>query len=419
MENYSRLKPKINKIESLLGLTFIVPYMEIGVIRNFLDYRSDIIVIPASIFIMLSITIVLLLQMKFRQNKIITISKINSIALVLFTLILIIGITVDNFSVFFSQFLWFVVPFLYAVIVMKFINCYDLSPLNIGKAGLICFALYICVNILINFQQYGFALSGTMEQSRILSPGGGPVVLGYTIALVMSYCLIIKDEMSRVYFFFISVILVSGSILTGSRGSIWPMLFLLITTNLINNRKKQQFLTIILLIAGIIIIDPVSLLEELIPRVMDLSGKARTETVINAIKVFVEQPILFQLFGTGLGGFFPYQEWLISGGENVFLDYNMFLYNREILLVQPHNSYVYLLLETGVVGLILFLFIFINAFKKIKCQETNRTYKLIFFVLIVSLNYLDSVFIIQPGSSGLWWLLLFLVVYDNNRLSNN
>ncbi len=170
MENYSRLKPKINKIESLLGLTFIVSYMEIGVIRNFLDYRDDIIVIPASIFIMLSITIVLLLQMKFRQNKIITISKINSIALVLFTLILIIGITVDNFSVFFSQFLWFVVPFLYAVIVMKFINCYDLSPLNIGKAGLICFALYICVNILINFQQYGFALSGTMEQSRILSP---------------------------------------------------------------------------------------------------------------------------------------------------------------------------------------------------------------------------------------------------------
>lgn len=336
--------------------------------------------------------------------------------MMLFSVIIFVrGLLSDNIISFFSQFLWLTIPFYYAVTIIKTINHFKLKPSNVGKVGIIYFTFYVCINTFVNIRMYGFNLSGTVGQSRLISPGGGPVVLGYTIVLVMCYLLVIRDTLPRKNTIIVTGILFFGSILTGSRGAVWPMLLLLFLYVTTNKNLKIRVLMLTLVIIAMIIIKPISQLEDIVPRIMNFSGGSRLNTVENSLKVFTEQNFFTMLFGTGLSGFFPYQLWLFNANDVMNLvSYNMFFYNGKMLLVQPHNSYIYLLMESGIIGLIFFIFIFKEAFNKIKKQEHKR-YKYLFLFMIILLNYLDSIFLIQPGSSGLWWLLIFLVISDEKE----
>ena len=54
----------------LVGLSFVVPYMEIGIVRDALSVQIGRTLIPASVVIMLSIGLVLLLAMASLRRKI-------------------------------------------------------------------------------------------------------------------------------------------------------------------------------------------------------------------------------------------------------------------------------------------------------------------------------------------------------------
>lgn len=419
VENNKQVKTKIRKLEYILALSFVLPYMEIGAIRNVIEYDKNGIIIFASIFIMLAITIVLTIAMKLssRRKRSHRLSKIIYLKIILDFLILMRGMFADNFLVFFAQYLWFVIPFYYAVIIIKCIDYFNLKISNVGKMGLLYFAFYIFVNAVINLQQYGFTFSGMMVESRVVSPSGGPVILGYTIVIITCYLLYNRSIISRINILLGICIFFVGAILTGSRVAIWSMMLLLFLYIITNKKAKVQLISIFLFIIVTIIFNPVSFVADLVPRTIDLSGGVRADTVVSAIKVFYEQPILTMLFGTGLSACFPYQLWLSNRGDVVkLLSYNTFLYNGQIMLVQPHNSYMYLLLEAGIIGLLLFLAIFIKAFNMIKAQASdNKRYRYLLVLFIVVLNYFDSVLIIQPGSAGLWWLLLFFAICDSRK----
>lgn len=407
-------KPGTKKLEIIIGLLFLMPYAEISSVKQIFQYQTNSIMIPASIFLMSGVSIVLWAWMKvnkkgtslWRFNNIIYINVILDIT------ILLRGLYVHHFLLFFAQFLWFVTPIFYAITVITFINAFELSASRVGKIGLFYFLVYLCINIVINVRLYGFAISGTASQSRLLSPGGGPVILGYTIVLMTCYLLYLRRAMTRRNALISICILLAGGILSGSRGAVWPMMLFLMIYALTSRKSNIQVFGIIVLGIMVVLIDPISLLDKIAPRVIDLSGGARADTLSSAMQVYSAQPIFNQLFGTGLSQGFPYQAWLIDSSH--FLAYNNFIYNGLVMLVQPHDSFVYLLLETGLVGVILFISIFITFAKLIRQQSAyGNFYKYIFLICVVLLNCLDSVFIIQPGSAGLWWVLLFLIVYDS------
>ena len=114
------------------------------------------------------------------------------------------------------------------------------------------------------------------------------------------------------------------------------------------------------------------------------------------------------LTGKGLGQLFQYNQYI----ENRTLGWtlNLFNYQGYELLVQPHNTWLYILMEQGFAGLVLMTFvIFVIPFFLNK--NTDRRIEMFVFIgTFLFLNIFDSILMIEPGSSAMWWFILIMVV---------
>ena len=103
-----------------------------------------------------------------------------------------------------------------------FHSCVALDARRVSEIGIAYFVCYLLVNILANFLTYGFGLFDSGTRSRLVSP---EVVssLGYTITLMMGFTLLNRGGLHNLRVFLYMCILAVGSIFTGSRASVWPM----------------------------------------------------------------------------------------------------------------------------------------------------------------------------------------------------
>jgi O-antigen ligase len=188
------------------------------------------------------------------------------------------------------------------------------------------------------------------------------------------------------------------------------MILLMIIPFALGNKKVLTKLFIMISGALVIIfLDPSNLIYEYAPRAFKIEDSARTLTWINTLKIYINQPLLSIFLGTGIGQFFPYQSWVISqrSFESFF---NIFYFNGASLLVQPHNTFIYLLIETGFIGLSLFILGFIRIFRNSYSKAKKFNYAYAIVGVLIYLNLFDSVFLILPGISGVWWLVLFFII---------
>ena len=95
----------------------------------------------------------------------------------------------------------------------------------------------------------------------------------------------------------------------------------------------------------------------------------------------------------------------------------MIRYNGVAVLVQPHNSFLYELMEGGIIGLILMVSSFICAIKTlIKYKNSNYIFGLAFIGVMLLVNCFDSVLFVQPGVAGSFWLLLMISINGSQQL---
>jgi len=233
-------------------------------------------------------------------------------------------------------------------------------------------------------------------------------------ALLLFY----KDKIAGFKFIAVSSIMIIASIFTGSRGSMWPITFLLMIY-LLEDKRRISIVGLLLLIISSLYVGPLEFLKSYVPRFFNLLDNSRFSTLQNAIEIYSKQSFFHIFFGTGLGMFFPYQKWYLYRTPGI----NYFLYDGLTLLVRPHNSFIYLLLEAGMIGVILFFYPIYKAVIIFPRLNYIKNIKYAFFtiILITLLNLFDSVFITAPGSAALWWLILLsltLYLYECKILSN-
>lgn len=314
----------------------------------------------------------------------------------------------DNGSVARSlmQSVWMIAPLLYAFFLVGIMSRRGVRFQSVCELIVISAALLSGMLIVYNFIAYDF----NIVRDRLYCPGLGPVALGYTNALVLALALALKGRSFGVLRRLVSIsvlVLLLTTLLTGSRGGIYPAIALAIAFYLPTKNAAAMALVGLGIAIVFLAINPVELL---------LSGRAgnlqsgRYETWNAALVVFDEGTSLDKLIGYGAGNVFPFQDWytayydgLIERGSGDGA-WNSFSFNGNLMLVEPHNTYIWLLLEGGIVGLVSFVAIIVTFIKRCKAKGSRLRFPIVALTFTV-LCVFDAV-LLANAASAFWWTVL-------------
>lgn len=205
------------------------------------------------------------------------------------------------------------------------------------------------------------------------------------------------------------VLSINTIIISGSRSVLIGIAIALIIIMLLRFRinKKYFIYTGILIIAGLLIIEftplnniIVDTIENKQTKTIDLSAYGRLVIWKGALLQFQNEGIIKQLFGIGIGNFYT-------------IKYPFVIFSSATHASGAHNNFLHVLLETGIIGLILFLTYFIQIirelFKRIKCDHLAFAFLFSTLALIFS-GLTQETFWFQPAFGPFWMYYTFILV---------
>lgn len=404
--NYTIKINKNNWKEPLLGLIFIFPYIEFfigGTWRIGDEAVGRAIIVAELILILLNFFRIIAFQKKMRNQY-----KVEFLFFVYILIMLIFNSDIDIDNV--STALWMISPLLCAITIhIRIINA-NIDYRKVARYGTWFFSIYAIMLVLYNL----IYLSLLSPGNRLTALAGGPVIFGYTLAVYFAFVITNKNYFLNKEILFFKMLFTIIAILTGSRGGVWPIIVLWMLDFVRSRFSIKRLLFISILIVAFIIIDPVEYISQFMPRLFDSTGSGRLESNYGAIRAYGSYNFLELIIGSGPGECFPYQAWVnrnIAIGDS-FGNSNGFVFNGFIMLVQPHNTILYFLLELGVIGVFLFIVI---IYKNIKLQDSNLINRVILIGTIFLVNLLDSIFIIEPGVALIMWIMILFSSYQTNK----
>lgn len=305
--------------------------------------------------------------------------------------------------------IWVAVPVFYALVFYRFIVAKNVSWKAVVRSIVFCYGTYLIFCIVYNVVVIGFSFANGSINYRLYSTGGGQLSLAYTSTIFAYFLFMYRTFFSRKEQIILYSLYTMIALFTASRIAFW-LIVALLPVYLLSNKSIIGKLSIPIFLVLLLLLNPIEWIAKLAPRLLNIGESGRFETWSNAIDVFSQGDIIQILFGRGIGNFFPYQYWMQHHSISDFYsaNYNYFYYENKALLVQPHNVTIYVLLEGGMVGL------FVAALYWVRCGYTAfkaHDFELIMFLFaVLALNQYDSLLIVQPGTAGLWWILVFIAM---------
>lgn len=394
-------------------IAIILPYIEIASIRDKFEIKTTYMTIPAVGTIMMFLWIWLFLGNRIhgyqRKNEIRSyFRKLDEVMFFLISIAFCVILFHNSKSNSYIQLWLFILPYLFAKEVIIRTKNACLTNQEIVKYAVPFFVITQIIFLIINVLVYGFSFDGDSE-SRIISVGGGPVILGYTVVLFMACWFIFKKDAKPIW----NLLIMSGCLIisfaTGSRGSMWPSVLFTIVYITYKNGKLSPVRSVLLLTIGIFIFMFIDL-NSIFPRLFLFNEGGRISSVASNFEAFKMYNPIEMLFGKGVGNFYPYQKWNLNNLSSMFFDYNHFLYKGISLLVQPHNSFVYAFMEMGIIGGVLYIITIKRSLslKIISFGKMDFEY-ILFVVFLMLVLFVESTLFITTGVASLWWFIIMIV----------
>lgn len=420
------LKTGINKASLrglMAGAMLISPALFISPIRSFfLIEANEIRILPFATFL-LSVVLILSVIYLGQLGRLTREKRISLIAFAIVAMIVIVNLVIsENRPATLGCLANIFSPFLAAVLIVRFSNreSFEFS-LRIFS---IAFVVYLVANLAIWILILNKKLPNSpgLSYARMGGTFSEPVTLGYAIAslcpIILFYISAMKNAKVRAVGIPSAVlVLFISTIATGTRGGV-IILSIYVLAWLIS---KKRFKLIISLILLTILISPIKRFDLTIDRFRDLTDEGRTSTSAIGLEYWVDSDLNNKVFGYGFGNVYPYNLWL---QQNEYSN-NIFFLGSDFSFVQPHNSFIWLLLEGGILylmaSLIMIVFdlklalFFMFARNRVIDREKARAI-FFFLVFIILVNNLDSILIIYPNISFLIWYLLVGIFMHRNSL---
>lgn len=309
-----------------------------------------------------------------------------------------------------------------------FLNCYlyDLNSIEIYRNYLLIFITYLMINIFV----WLFYLMKKLPQSSGLNfvrMGGTlapSVLLGQLILIIFSlFYFIVYDKYrtkkNKKNIFFCILIFLISSYLTGSRSSFWGITIFLFLWLLIFIEKKNKIKFYLffgyILFLGIIYFSHIKA-----GRLFNYYSEGRFISIKAGLNYFSQSPLNKKLIGHGFGLVYPYEKWKLEGGR---IWNNTFYLGENLSIIHPHNSFLWILIEGGMIFFFIFSYVIFIGLKKIIFNQMYYKQKgilfLIYFSFIITL-FVTSGILHTPSFSINYWFLFFLfirILEENNIIS--
>ncbi len=403
--------------EKLIALLILLPYVEGDFLTKYIQiyFNETFIRAISVIYIIVTMLFAVLVftKKKWKSHQgyrgLMTTFAVYTFFQVLFA--------ADNVLNSFCVWIWVSIPMLFGIVVGEYCEQRRLCYRDIIIHMIRWFCVYLVVVLVYNVAVHHLFINPTFR----LSPrGGGAVIFGYTIAVVFAFCVQYRDFFSKREYYILLAILSVGALGTESRAAIWPIVFLWIINFELAELTVKKIIFMVLLIFVLVFFSELDFSNlanttEFIgwKRLFNTSSVRRSLTLVNTMILFGRTSFMTKIFGVGLNDFFPYQKWVMQVND---VDLNMITRDRISVLVQPHNSFLYALMESGLLGFLLLLGIFIYAVWSFMHYRTdNYIFKIVFVGVIFLANCFDSVFYVQPGAAGTLWLLLIITINENKQ----
>lgn len=297
---------------------------------------------------------------------------------------------------------WIIIPIILASYISIFLSKKKLNKIQFVTHEMDWFIVFVIVLIIFNLFFLNVDYNG-----RLVAPAGGPVIFGYTVAIYFAVIMHHREMYSARKYLLYKIILTVAAVMSGSRGAVWPVAAMWIIDFLRYKKITIKRLVFCCIAFSLLIfINPIEYVYKMMPRLFVSTSNTRmlsNESIFTLMRNFSFKDIVL---GKGLENFFPYQEW-VNGmviDSSSYVGRSFIVQDGVSFIVQPHNTFIYILVELGIVGLILFSLIFIKYFVR-GIKNHNMTAILVLFVIIF-VNLFDSVMIVEPGVALILWVLI-------------
>lgn len=404
------------KRETVFAFVIFMPYIERRALDTYLSIRTDDAYFRAMLFVLLFGIAAILVYTASKPKTGTGTKKVLFFYVCYFLYmfcVAILHLKLEPANI--SVMLWFFEPMIFAFCFVRMCIKIKLNIPVLFSRMIRYFAVYVLITIVYNVLFYGlFRKSGV----RMTTPGGGCVIFAYTTAFVFALTLAYRECFPQKVFMVIALILTIGVVACGSRGGMWPILGMWFFYYGFSQLTKKRLVITMTAFITVLILNPISMLQTYFPHLFEKGNKARGTSSSNLMALFKESSIVEQLFGHGPGGFFHYQKWIMDVANNRRYDWDNYDYVKGYqVLVQPHNTYIYMLYEYGLIAVILLvLFLLSNMYACWK-SDTNRNkwFMLLPIPVFAFVNCFDSILFVQPGTAAVLWTLLLLYLVDVNK----
>ena len=320
--------------------------------------------------------------------------------------------------------------FMFFGIIIFFSNIDCIKLLNRAKKFYIVLLLIISIDVLKeHFTGTNFLGSYADYEGRIASFSNDELIIGYIFAFLVLFSFgIISETIKKHYTIIIFYIIIIISFLIGERSNFLKLLLIIIFFSFFHLLLKNKFklfksLNLIFIISLLTISFlyitkntnqakklynlPISIINDYslsVPVIENFYDSKHAPHYLTALKIFVNHPI----FGIGINNFRE---------ESKKQKYNdtRLKYSENRSSTHPHQIYLELLAEVGILGFFYFVFIFVWSFiAGIRCYLKDNSLNLLGHLML----HIFFIFPILPSGSffgtiyGLpFWFNLSILIY--------
>jgi hypothetical protein len=384
-------------IQSQVLTLFLIPLTPHYVINT--NFHTDD--IPVLLFLIL-----FLLNIYFKNIKSLFIKKL--IPLSIFILYIGAQNMYLNESLIFSDFIRYI---FYLLILIFILNIKDLIKFNLNYVFLFLFLSTFSIlfyffkidlgtdaydywNIGFNSNQWNFT-KGRMNGFQ----AGGPNAFGGLIASLACYCLLIENNINKN---FVIVLGTLGCFFTYSRGA----LIILVVFIIFHLIKSKNVSSLFLLIITLLFTSAFGLVDRFTSEVETEGIEDRIEMQEATFTNFSERTIYENIFGYGYDNYGVVRNTVQSINE----------FDEDLRPTGPHNSFLFIILNYGFLGLLLFINIFFRQFIIFLKSFNNNIKKPEYFFLgsFVALSFSGD-FIQNHSISVLFFFTFFTLMSHENE----